>query len=445
MAKVIGALLEQRRRFLHKLQQPYLSLDETEAGPLNAYGPHLAYERLVACADIEADYLLVQRIMPAAFRQLLGAALGELSYAGVSPMTVQPPGRSQRWNELCHRLAHRHVLSLPAQHALGYVLLTLGYYEEVAALTSQYRRCPPAADAHIAALAYLRSAARYILLLNNRSYKPTDVRHVAENAPRGSRARFLASSRMLMFSGRFARDLNATSYWREHNHKCLEELPLEPGDVADCILRSRFWRSACFTHLLTSDYEAVAEELQRAEELARAPICRTKRELILKLGNLYPVLQSRSRLASMRGNNEEALALTEEMVSLDPLYSVAFVDLGSALMRCERIEEAASAYFRAFMLGPPVDDVGLFLAGCCSEQMGRLGWARVCFRCVVMVDPKSVSAREGLRRTKSADGSREERHGLTALADILTGLEEERAKGVPAHRSARASIQEDAS
>ena len=432
MNEQLHALLTKRRGFLVKLFSPYMTLDLRGPGPLNAYGPGLAFERMAASADIESGYLVIQRIMPAAYRELLAEALEAPFLAGLSPALVSPRHRSLRWQLLCERL-RTPSFTIETRHAISYVLLTLGYYEHAGALTAAYRECPDDADAPIAALSYLQSAIRYILRINDSDYQPDDVKRVAERAPSGSRAKFLASSRMLMHSGRFARSLEATRYWRAVNQKCLEELPLEPGSLFDCILRSRFWRSACFLPLLRHEYRVVEEELDRAESLARAPTCASRSDLVLKLGNLYPVLQSRNRLATMLGQHDLALDLAREMFDLDPLYSIAHVDLGSALIEVGELEEAASIFTRGFLLGPPLDDVAAYLAGYCFELLGRSPEARACYRCAAMVDRNSVSAVCGLQRTEAVANDIGEREQLDVMAAQLDIVVNEFARGIRSH------------
>ncbi|CAE6804000.1 hypothetical protein [Paraburkholderia nemoris] len=432
MNEQLDALLTKRRGFLGNLLSPYTTLDRCGPGPLNAYGPGLAFERMAASADIESGYLVIQRIMPAAYRELLAEALEAPLLAGLSPALISPERRSLRWQLLCDRL-RAPSLTIEARHAISYVLLTLGYYEQAGAMTAAYRECPNDPDAQVAALSYLQGAIRYILCINDSDYQPDDVKRVAERAPSGSRAKFLASSRMLMYSGRFARNLEATRYWRAFNQECLEHLPLEPGGLFDCILRSRFWRSACFLPLLGREYRVVEEELDRAESLARAATCASLSDLILKLGNLYPVLQSRNRLATMLGHHDLALALAREMFDLDPLYTIAHVDLGSALIEVGQLEKAASVFTRGFLLGPPLDDVAAYLAGHCYELLGRLPEARACYRCAAIADQHSVSAVGGLQRTAAVANDIGERQQLDVMAAQLDIVVNEFAKGIRSH------------
>ncbi|HKC65072.1 MAG TPA: hypothetical protein VKB86_15625, partial [Pyrinomonadaceae bacterium] len=342
--------LECQREILSLIFKPYFTLEES-LGPLNAYGPHLAYQRMQAGADIESNYLLIQRIMPAAFRAMLADNIGCAAFGGISPLTVSPIDRSQQWQHLCDTLLSLGKLTKTQLHALCHVLLTLGYFDYIFFLTQDYSTCQEGTDEQTAALAYMHCSTRYILCMGNGDYSPDDVRLVAQRAPRRSRSRFLASSRLLMFYGRFAHDLDQVEYWREHNLQCLQDLPLEPNSVYWCILWSRFWRSACFYPLLRKDYARTFEELKHAEDLARQPHCNTQHEYVLCLANLYPVLQSINRLATIVGDEKLAFSLSREMVTLDPWYSTAHVDLGTVLMREGDLESAALSFLRGSLLG----------------------------------------------------------------------------------------------
>ncbi|MFG1270119.1 hypothetical protein V5F40_19395 [Xanthobacter sp. DSM 14520] len=350
-----------------KLLEAYLSLERSEKAPLNAFGPPIAYEWWREGRDFEAEILLVQRIMPPAFRAMLADELGLAYVCGVDPLAVPSGSRSPRWQTMCEGLYRIHEMPAIERVAFLALLMSLGYYElvfELSRLSLAELEVPPDVD-H--ALAYASASARYIISINQKSYDPFDLVLVAQRARPGSRAHFLASSRLLMFYGRFRRDSKNGRHWRECNKESLDELGAGTSEFTRAVLASRYWRSASLLPLVEEDLDNAWEEMACAEKYARAVQPTTEQEAVLARANLYPVLQSKARLAQLIGNHDLALLCIEEMCRLDLYYSTAFVDLGHARLAVGDRTTALAAFKRATRLGPPAALIAQFMAEHCED------------------------------------------------------------------------------
>ena len=395
-----------RRDNVAGLFEPYFTLAAVDRGPLHAFGPPVAYERLDRGVDIEEEILLLQRIMPPAFRALICADLDRQSYAGIDPLSVPVLQRSLRWQSLCDRISAYVGLSAPERNGVSQLLLVLGYYEAVWGLNAEYLNREKF-DVQIAGLAYLACAARYIINVDQPGYVPNDLLYVAQRAPKGCKAHFLATSRLLMFYGRFAKDAAATKYWREQNWLSLSAIVKNAGPFWAAILESRFWRSASFVPVLERNWSCAFTEMARAEECARAAIPSQLHEKVLFAANLYPVLQSTARLYTMTSAPKDALRVMRNLVEIDPLYCTAHVDLGQALLEVGDLQEAARHFGIASGLGPPVDMIGAFLAGYCHELLGNYLTAREFYEISLEINPQSYSPAEALKRLDASQTKRE--------------------------------------
>lgn len=389
------AIANDRRAHVAALFDPYFTLMPIADGPLQAFGPNVAYERMTDGSNIEEEVLLLQRIMPPAFRAAICTDLGRGAFAGLDPLSVPLEMRTKRWQDLCDRIRNYGSLHPSEQNAVAQLLMVLGYYEAVWGLNAEFVG-RNAYDVQTAGLAYTACAARYIVHVNQPGYRPDDLLHVAERAPEGSKALFLTTSRLLMFYGRFAKDAQAARYWRERNHASLIKIIETAGPFWSAILESRFWRSAAFVPMLDQNWKIVFHEMKLAENCAQAACPARGHEEVLHAANLYPVLQSKARLHTLAGEPGEALRVTRRLVEIDPLYSTAHVDLGQALLEVGAVEEAARRFATASTLGPPVDAIGAFLAGHSHATLGDTEKAREFYKLSLEIDPQSISSKRAL-------------------------------------------------
>jgi tetratricopeptide (TPR) repeat protein len=358
--------------WVDELLNPYRSLSMPKFGPLNAFGPPAAFSHFVCRRDIETRYLVNQRLMPPAFRQMLAEALFDSRLCALSPTAIPVQDRSESWNRLCLHVETYGRLATEQRTALIQVLFTLGYYDLILALIRSSPDCFRCANAHQASLAYAACAARYVLSFGNQDYRPDDLLEIADIAPIGSKSRFLASSRLLMYYGRFAPNIDAVAYWRSRSEQALADLSLDESTTYHAILHSRHWRAASFLPLLRNDAESAMKEIGHAEEFARRTPATNLDERVLARSNLYPVLQSKSRLLAMCRRYDDAARCNQEMLELDPFYSTACVDYASTLVGLGNLEEACEYFERGAILGPPASQIAMYQAGWCHAQMDRL-------------------------------------------------------------------------
>lgn len=384
-----------------RLFRPYLDLSDCREGPLNAYGPPVSFERLVAGRDDPTRFLLVQRLMSTGFRYRLARWLGQPVYSALSPMAVPSSLRSERWGVLCEYVDGYTKLNQHQQHAVSHLLITLGYYELALILLREHAECPQEATPQEAALAYARAFTRFMLYSRSPEYRPDDIRLTAQRAPLGSVTRYDATLRMLVYHARFVPDADTAAHWCQEAVHAAAALPAASGSFAYYILWSRLWRAASYVPYLKQDAVRTAEELAQSEALLRQVNWDGTREEMIWRANIYPVYQSQARLAEVQGDWPTALDLGYRMVELDPWYSNAHLEVGNNLLRTGEIERAALAFLRAANLGPPVHEIARFLAGYAYEQSDRPGLAAHMYIKAVTLDPEASSPREGLGRLMS--------------------------------------------
>jgi tetratricopeptide (TPR) repeat protein len=390
----------EKKVFLRRILAPYGDCKNIDNAPLNAFGPSLAFDRLQKGIDLESNFLLLQRIMPPAYRAMLAEAIDEPTWAAFSPLAIEKRLRSEEWQTVCDYVANANLLSPMILGNLTQLLLTLGYHELTLALLRPYESCPIKPDRITASLCYTFSAVRYILSIQMPHYRPDDVAVVANRAEPGSRAQVLATSRMLMWAGRFATDIKLVEEWRNKSQEALELASLEPTSFFGAILWSRHYRAACFLPMLKKDYEKTQEELILAEKFARSAQYNDRHERILFSANLYPVLQSTNRLSLMLGDIHLALSSARQLVDIDPLYSTAAMDYALTLVQAGRSDEAFTQFDRAIVLGPPVSIFAAFSAGSLHEQQGNAAEAKAYYVLAANHDPLSPSVLTALERLR---------------------------------------------
>lgn len=186
---------------------------------------------------------------------------------------------------------------------------------------------------------------------------------------------------------------------------------LAPGpDTAQTQLdRSRYWRCVSFVPFLEGDAPAVAQELGRAEALARDLVAQAepRSEMhLIALDNLHAVLESRMREALWVGDVPLALARITEVAAFDPLDAKVQVELGEVLLRTGQLDQAVRAFATAARCGPPGTAVAHYLAGCCYEQMDMPGKAVDELLAAAALDPWSPSTAHRLRAVAARVGAR---------------------------------------
>jgi hypothetical protein len=135
-----------------------------------------------------------------------------------------------------------------------------------------------------------------------------------------------------------------------------------------------------------------------AERHARAMVAASDAQCLIRLENLYPVLESRTKEALWLGDLELALARAESLVDLDPYDSRAWLELGEVRLRRQEFALAAEAYATAATLGHPSRAVGLHMAGRCFDRLDQPLLAGFFFKASVEADAQAISPHDEIQR-----------------------------------------------
>jgi Flp pilus assembly protein TadD len=111
----------------------------------------------------------------------------------------------------------------------------------------------------------------------------------------------------------------------------------------------------------------------------------------------------RGTLELMRQNNEQAIPHLQRAIQLKPGYSEAYNNLGVALARLGRLEEALAAHRQAYVADAE-NFTALYNVGATQEKLGRPDEAARSFEELADRAPRSVRARVRLSRLAYARG-----------------------------------------
>lgn len=379
--------------FSEYLFKPYFDLYQQEDVALNAYGPPLAYKRLINGLDTETDYLLVQRLMPTAFRYELGKFTNRTD-GHFNPFQISKDKRSERWQILCEYIEKFPILNSLEKHSVSHILISLGYYEFTNILLKPYAQINVNPSIHEASLSYRYAFTRFMLFVKSKHYSPDDLIKIANNSPLGSMAKVSATLRLLVYYGRFKKDLNSTRFWKNESTKAINSLPLDTGSFTYNIIWSRYYRGTSFLPLLEKDLKNTIIEMKLSEEYAMAAKYNNNEEKILWKANIYPVVQSQQRLADIQNDINMSIERGHQMINLDPWYSNAHLDLGNSLFKAGNYNEALKEYQIASTLGPPTYLYATFLAGRCYEELGEMELATELYINALRKDPQGISTKQ---------------------------------------------------
>ena len=186
--------------------------------------------------------------------------------------------------------------------------------------------------------------------------------------------------------------------WRARSERNLETAIAKRDDFTRALLLSRFYRAAAFVPQRHGDRAEVVRMMDVAEHHARAMVPADEAQELLRLENLYPVLESRTKEALWLGDLDLALAYAQALIDLDPYDSRAWLELGEVRLKRNECAPAAEAYAVAATLGPPSSAVGRHMAGLCFRQLGQPLLAAFFFKASIEVDALSISPHDEIQR-----------------------------------------------
>lgn len=160
--------------------------------------------------------------------------------------------------------------------------------------------------------------------------------------------------------------------WRDRGFESLNEMheSLNFDDFEKCLLTSRFYRAASYYPYLLNDESKLRNEAIIFESFARSLIPQNDMQKIIGSENLFPMLESSSRIYAQIGEKQRALNLMEEIVNkIDPLDAKAWIQVGEARENSGNFEKALEAFQVAVNLGVPLGGIASYRAGRVCEKL----------------------------------------------------------------------------
>ncbi|MGE0489094.1 MAG: hypothetical protein AB7S38_07750 [Vulcanimicrobiota bacterium] len=170
------------------------------------------------------------------------------------------------------------------------------------------------------------------------------------------------------------REGEATWKWREIAQNELARLAAESSHspFAVGLATTRFYRAASFAPFVTKDLDLLRSDAEQCEQIARGLAAGDAHEELLRRENMFPMLETCSRIWGFLKDHDRAAAMMEEIVAeVDPLDSKAWIQVGEMREKRGQLESAYEAFCQAGRLRVPLGAVAWFRAARCAEQLGR--------------------------------------------------------------------------
>ena len=189
-------------------------------------------------------------------------------------------------------------------------------------------------------------------------------------------------------------------YWRDRGFQALEKIQecKEFKRFEKELLTSRFYRASSYYPYLIGDHSLLISEAELCENYARNLTPASSREELLKMDNLYPMLESMSRIYFQVGEKNKALSLMEEIIlKVDPYDSKAWLQVGDMKEKLGMVEKAKEAFQMAANLGTPLGGLIWFIMGRISEKTDDIEWAKYSYMRSLKFNPKGISPLKRLK------------------------------------------------
>ncbi len=415
-----------RASFSAYLYRPYLDLGPADpAAPFHVLGLDFAIRALTE----NRPYPRIQSALNPSFRDQLLAHTALPMYRVAAPDELPPSLRTPRWSVLVERFEAFAELEPAQQVRLSWLLGKLCLQSCLLGLLPQKVEERAARSGPDASLAYLRALARYRLQLDDprQPYSLGEFERVANEAPPGI-ARVDAHYQMVVQNVKHRNDVAAVERWQALHLRAIESSKRELDPFEQGLVMTRYHRVGGFVPQLRRDRQGTVEEMELAEQYARALPTDTPERRTAALEMLYPVIESRTKEALWLGDKDLALERARTLTTLSPHDPRAWLHLGQVYVDREELEPAAAAYRRSARCSPPGREVALFMLGQCLEELGQLEAARDAYVGSLDVDPLGVSAAESLFELA---GRLDERPLARWAQEHLERLRAHRATAVP--------------
>jgi tetratricopeptide (TPR) repeat protein len=382
------------------LLRPFIDLEPCERGPLCARGIEQYW---IAFVDTRKPRFVLQRTLPRPFRAELLSEARLPQYQAEDPREVAPAIRSARWHFVCESLNHWPELTTDQQSRLVLVLHALCFYSLISSLIPDIPVTEIASDADCAELAYRRASARYMLDLPNRSIDYIDadlseLEKIVMTAARNHMVAINGALKILVHKSKIGAPVQELVEWRARAERILETALAKSDDFTRALLLSRYHRAAAFVPQYRGDRAEVIRMMDLAEHYALAMVPTDEVQELIRLENLYPVIESRTKEALWLGDRDLALARAERLIDLDPYDSRAWLELGQVRLKRNECGPAAEAYATAATLGPPSTAVGRHMAGLCFRDLGQPALAAYFFQAAIETDSRAISPHDEIQR-----------------------------------------------
>lgn len=163
-------------------------------------------------------------------------------------------------------------------------------------------------------------------------------------------------------------------------------------------LLSRYFRIRAILPQLQGRIEEMVQDMEQSEYWLGQMLQTSVEQRAEYRALRYACYESRVKEAMVAGDFELAEKRARRAIACEPGDGRLFMHLGQIFVEKEDYLNASDAYCKSILLNPIGAEVGLFMMGQCYEAMGEYWPAFRCYRHSLLVDPLSVSAREGALR-----------------------------------------------
>lgn len=356
------------------------------------------------------ETLYLQRAMPVSFREELLFAISPNSHFSHRINTNTSGSEillntldSNHWflsEKIRKNSKHRQVLYCRLLGALGF------YKEALEALPIPSRSSPWSLDDEYAFCTKLFLENIFFARSNNFSYNDLEFAYnKLSNRQESFRMKLLMTILSTVIYGQ-KREIKLVEEWRDRGFQILEKIiNCQMFDTFEKeLLISRFYRAMCYYPYLKGDQSTLKLEAQICEKYARNLLPKNERQEILKNENLFPMLESMSRIYQHLGEHSYSLKMMEEIViKVDPYDAKAWIQFGDLKEKAGFLDEAKDAFQAACNLGAPLGGLAWYRLGRISEKTEDLQWAQYCFHRSLKFCPKGISPHKRLQAL-SSDG-----------------------------------------
>jgi tetratricopeptide (TPR) repeat protein len=352
--------------------------------------------------------LWAQRNMSSLYRASLARKGLEHEEAISDPRGVPESRRSPEWRELCALVDGWAGLPNWQRACLARALMIMSYHQLALDLTESVLPSLDPSDEWDAQLMLANAQCRVVLHFESSgrrtAYDPKPLSDLVARAPKASFARFKALNHLIMLYAQLVQDEKAASNHSEAMKDCARALGERYKDSAiEHLLMSNLYRVTSMVPFMRADRAAVAAEMAEAEAHAAAAVAAAPDEF-LATENLYSLCETRTREAIWIGDFDRAEAAARRLIRLTPLDSKAWIELGEALYKGGKLEEAARAYITATWLGPPGLDIAYLMAGQCYGALGEHDLAKHYLMASFAHDDEESAALDALSEISATTG-----------------------------------------